>query len=160
MADVLVSYSRQDSSFVTRFASAIESSGKKVWVDTSDIEVFPLAIRSAIEVADAFLFIILPSLVSSGFWEQEVDFALSLNKRLVQELRPRVPDDELPGAIREHNWIPFDERTEFDQPLARVLSALDTDLEHRRSHTRSLTDASSRSALWIGPWHSWTARAS
>ena len=38
MADVFVSYSRTDSPFVARLASAVDSGGKKVWLDTSDIE--------------------------------------------------------------------------------------------------------------------------
>ena len=144
MADVFVSYSRQDSPFVTRLAAAIESNGKNVWIDTSgieDTEVFPLAIRSAIESSDAFLFVISPASVASRFCEQEVDYAHSLNKRLVPVLWDPVPDDELPEAIRERSWIPFEEETAFDGSLSRVMSALDADLEHRRSHTRWLTKA-------------------
>jgi WD40 repeat protein len=144
MADVFVSYSRQDSAFVARLANEIESSGKNVWIDTAgieDTEVFPLAIRSAIESSDAFLFVISPASVGSRFCEQEVDYALSLNKRLVPVLRIPVLDDELPDPIRERNWIPFEEEADFDQALARVLHALDADLAHRRSHTRWLTKA-------------------
>ena len=144
MADVFVSYSRQDSPFVTRLAAAIESNGKKVWIDTSgieDTEVFPLAIRSAIESSDAFLFVISPASVASPFCEQEVDYALSLNKRLVPVLLTRVPDDGIPDPIRERNWIPFEQDTEFEGSLSRVMSALDTDLGYRRSHTRWLTKA-------------------
>ncbi len=144
MADVFVSYSRQDSPFVTRLTDAIESSGKNVWIDTSgieDTEVFPLKIRSAIESSDAFLFVISPASVASRFCEQEVDYAVSLNKRLVPVLRTRVADDELPEPIRDRSWIPFEAETEFEGSLSRVLSALDTDLDHRRSHTRWLTKA-------------------
>ena len=104
--------------------------GKQVWIDTSgieDTEVFPLAIRSAIESSDAFLFVISPAAVASRFCEQEVDYADSLNKRLVPVLRDRVPDEELPEPIRERSWIPFELEAEFDSSLARVLSAL----EHR-----------------------------
>ena len=78
--------------FVARLANEFESSGKNVWIDTAgieDTEVFPLAIRSAIESSDAFLFVISPASVGSRFCEQEVDYALSLNKRLVPVLRSR-----------------------------------------------------------------------
>jgi len=108
MADVFVSYSRHDSPFVTRLANAIESSGKKVWIDTAgieDTEVFPVAIRAAIESSDAFLFVISPASISSRFCEQEVDYAQSFNKRFVPVLRNRVPDDELPDPRAQ--WIPF-----------------------------------------------------
>jgi len=144
VADVFVSYSRQDSAFVTRLAGAIESGGKQVWIDTAgieDTEVFPLAIRSAIETSDAFLFVISPASVASRFCEQEVDYAVLLHKRLVPVLRARVSDEELPEPIRERSWIPFETDTEFAGSLSRVLGALDTDLEHRRSHTLWLTKA-------------------
>lgn len=144
MADVFVSYSRQDAPFVTRLADAIESGGKQVWIDTAgieDTEVFPLAIRSAIEASDAFLFVISPASIASRFCEQEVDYAHSLNKRLVPVLWIQVPDDELPEPMRERSWIPFEADTDLDGSLTRVLSALDADLEHRRSHTRWLTKA-------------------
>jgi WD40 repeat protein len=129
---------------VTRLAEAIESGGKQVWIDTAgieDTEVFPLAIRSAIETSDAFLFVISPASVASRFCEQEVDYAVSLHKRLVPVLRARVSDEELPEPIRERSWIPFETDAEFAGSLSRVLSALDTDLEHRRSHTLWLTKA-------------------
>jgi len=144
MPDVFVSYSRQDSSFVTQLAEAIESSGKQVWIDTSgieDTEVFPRVIRSAIESSDAFLFVISPASVASRFCEQEVDYAVSLNKRLVPVLRAHVADDALPEPIRERSWIPFEADTEFDESFSRVLNALETDLDYRRSHTRWLTKA-------------------
>jgi WD40 repeat protein len=144
MPDVFVSYSRQDSTFVTRLADAISSSGKQVWIDTAgieDTEVFPFAIRSAIESSDAFLFVISPASVSSRFCEQEVDYALSLNKKLVPVLLTRVSDEVLPAPIRDRSWIPFETETEFEGSFDRVLNALDNDLEARRSHTRWLTKA-------------------
>jgi len=162
MADVFVSYSRNDSPFVARLASAIESGGKKVWLDSSDIEdseVFPLAIRSAIESSDAFLFVISPASVASRFCEQEVDYAILLNKRLVPVLRTRVPDEELPEPIRERNWIPFEEATEFDNSVERVLSALDTDLDYRRGHTRWLTKAIGQGESRQEPSASWQRAA-
>jgi len=144
MPDVFVSYSRQDSLFVTRLADAISSSGKQVWLDTEgieDTEVFPLAIRSAIESSDAFLFVISPASLTSRFCEQEVDYAVSLNKRLVPVLLTHVTDEVLPAPIRDRSWIPFDTDTAFEDSVDRVLTALDTDLEHRRNHTRWLTKA-------------------
>jgi len=83
MPDVFVSYSRQNSSFVTQLAEAIESSGKHVWIDTSGIEdtaVFPTVIRSAIESSDAFLFVISPASIAARFCEQEVDYARNVRK--------------------------------------------------------------------------------
>jgi WD40 repeat protein len=142
MTDVFISYSRRDFEFVHLIAARLEARGKVSWVDTAgiaDAEVFPRAIRTAIEAADAFLFVITPASVASGYCDQEVTYARELEKRIVPVLRIAVPDDDAPEEIRHRNWIPFTEDDDFDASLERVVRALDTDLELRREHTHWLT---------------------
>jgi WD40 repeat protein len=130
--------------FVQRLASSLHELGRSPWVDTAgipDAEVFPQAIRTAIEESDAFLFVITPASVGSRFCVQEVDYARNLAKRVVPVLRDRVPDDEIPEEIRNRNWIPFTDGDDYDASLARVVQALDTDLELRKEHTRILVKA-------------------
>ena len=121
MADVFVSYSRRDSEFVTRLAGSVSERGKEVWMDTEEIadaEVFPEAIKHAIEGSDTFLFVITPSSVHSPYCDNEVEYARDLNKRIVPVLREPVPGSELHTEIRDRNWIPFTDDAEFniDQP--------------------------------------------
>jgi WD40 repeat protein len=117
----------------------LKERGKQVWVDVDgirDTERFPEALRRAIESSDAFVFVISPDSVSSEFCEQEVAHAAGLNKRIVPlALRP-VPDTELPEEIRFRNWIPVDGEDPFEAGVERVVSALETDLEWERQHTR------------------------
>ena len=144
MADVFVSYSRRDSEFVRRLADSVSERGKDVWLDTegiADAEVFPEAIKRAIEGSDAFVFVITPSSVESAYCENEVEYARDLQKRIVPVLRDPVPDPELPLEIRDRNWIPFTEDGDFDAGLSRLLTALDTDLEAAKAHTRWLVKA-------------------
>jgi TIR domain-containing protein len=115
MADAFVSYSRRDQEFVGRLTESIAARGKEVWLDTegiSDGEVFPEAIKRAIEGSDAFLFVITPSAVTSAYCENEVEYARKLHKRIVPVLRDPVPDSALPAEIRDRNWIPFTDDSE------------------------------------------------
>jgi TIR domain len=144
MTDVFVSYSRRDSEFVQRLADSVSARGKEVWVDTqgiADAEVFPDAIKRAIEGSDAFLFVITPASVASAYCETEVEYAKGLQKRIVPVLRAPVEDSELPPEIRDRNWIPFTETDEYDASLARLVTALDADLDAVRAHTRWLVKA-------------------
>lgn len=144
MPDVFVSYSRRDGEFVNGLVADLESRGKTVWLDTQGIgdgEVFPEAIRHAIEQSDGFLFIITPESAASQYCEQEVEHALSLNKRVVPVLREPVPDDALPEAIRVRNWIPFTRDVDQASASQRLTDALDTDIEHVHAHTRWLVKA-------------------
>lgn len=135
MADVFISYSRHDADYVARLAEDLESRGKDVWIDVEgirDAEVFPAALRRAIESSDAFLFVISPDSVRSQFCEQEVAHASELNKRIVPLALRDVPDEEIPNEIRFRNWIPAAEQTSVE----RLLAALETDLEWEHQHTR------------------------
>jgi len=144
LADVFISYSRRDAEAVQTLVQGLEHKGKSVWIDSDGIgdgEVFPEAIRAAIAGSDAFLFVITPDAVASRFCEIEVDYALSLNKRLVPVLREPVPDELLPEPIRVRNWIPYTEETAVESTVARLVTALDTDIEHVQAHTRLLVKA-------------------
>ena len=144
MPDVFVSYSRGDSVFVSRLVESIKSRGKDVWVDTEGIadgEVFPEAIKRAIEQSDAFLFVITPASVASSYCENEVEYAREMQKRIVPVLRDPVKDGELPVEIRDRNWVPFTDDAQFDASLERLLRALDTDLQAAKAHTRWLVKA-------------------
>ena len=144
LPDVFVSYSRRDGEFVRALAADLESRGKSVWIDTQGIgdgEVFPDAIRRAIEQSDAFVFVISPESIASRYCKTEVDYAQQLQKRLVPVLRELVEDDGLPEAIRVRNWIPYTPDVDASAAAARLVAALDTDLDHTRAHTRWLVKA-------------------
>jgi WD40 repeat protein len=144
MADVFVSYSRRDADFVQRLASALGERGKEAWIDVDGIrdgEVFPAALRSAIEHSDGFVFVVSPESVASTYCEQEVEHALELNKRIVPVLVRPVEDGLVPEGVRVRNWIPLTERDAFEPGVARVVDALDTDIAWTKEHTRWLLKA-------------------
>jgi WD40 repeat protein len=144
LTDFFISYSRRDAEFVTRLAVVLTERGKEAWVDVEsirDAEVFPAALRAAIEQSDAFLFVVSPDSVASTYCEQEVEHALELNKRIVPLLLRPVADDLVPEGIRVRNWVPFVEPAEFDRSVERVVEALETDLAWAREHTRWLVKA-------------------
>lgn len=89
MADVFISYSRQDQSFVRQLFGALEVAGQDAWVDWEDI---PLTtdwwseIREGIEEAKAFIFVMTPASLSSQVCTLEVSLALQLHKRIIPVL--------------------------------------------------------------------------
>ena len=144
MADVFISYSRRDLAYVERLRTALAARGKDVWLDTDGIadgEVFPEAIKRAIEQSDVFLFVITPSSVHSTYCENEVEHARELQKRIMPVLREPVADSELPAQIRDRNWVPFIDDADFEPGMARLLRALDSDLDAAKAHTRWLVKA-------------------
>lgn len=139
MADVFLSYSRSDSEFVRRLTAALHDRGKDVWVDVDgirDAEVFPEALRRAVESSDAFAFVISPDSVRSSFCEEEVKRAAELNKRIVPLARRPVDDADIPEEVRVRNWIPAQDDGGFESTVERLVNALDADLDWERQHSR------------------------
>src|ERR1700730_2929241 len=135
---MFISYSRRASAFVKRLQKELEGRGKDVWLDVEgirDAEVFPDALRRAIEGSDAFVFVISPDSVNSAFCEQEVGHAVELNKRVVPLALREVPDRDIPQEIRFRNWIPVGDG-DFDTGVDRLVRAVETDLDWERQHTR------------------------
>jgi WD40 repeat protein len=144
MPDVFVSYSRRNSEFVQHLANSVEARGKSLWLDTEGIadgEVFPDALRQAIEASDSFVFVITPESVTSPYCTQEIDHAHAMGKRILPVLRRPVADVDMHAQIRDRNWIPFEADADFDASVDRLVAALDHDLEHARSHTHWLLRA-------------------
>ena len=138
MADVFVSYSRRDAAFVRRLVDGLAARGKDVWIDVEgirDAEVFPAALRSAIEASDGFLFIISPDSLRSGYCVQEVAHAVETGKRIVPVDLGGVGDEDVPEPIRLRNWIPA-RGGDVEAMVERIVGALDADLDHLKDHTR------------------------
>src|SRR4051794_13897091 len=136
MADVFISYSRTDTPFVGALADGLRARGKDVWIDIEgirDAEVFPEALREAIDSSDGFVFIISPASVGSSYCLREVGDAVEAGKRIVPIDYVHVPDDDVPEPIRVRNWIPAGD--DLESTLERVVKALDTDLDHTKAHT-------------------------
>jgi hypothetical protein len=142
VADVFLSYAREDLPFVRRLTAAFQSRGRKVWVDLEDI--IPSArwmeeIRTGITEADAVVFVITPDSVTSKVCRTELDYATEQSKRLVPILARQTPHDDVPLALAELNWLSFLDSTDFEVGVDQLVEVLDTDLAWVRLHTRLLT---------------------
>jgi WD40 repeat protein len=147
VADVFVSYSRADQPFVRELVERLAREGKEAWVDWEGIP--PTAtwldeIYTAIEESGAFLFVISPGSAASKVCRDELAHAEKLGKRIVPVNFRAVDPAELPAALADRNWIAFVDGTRFDESLATLVEALDTDLDWVRQHT-----------LWLGKAREW-----
>ena len=144
-ARVFLSYSRRDAPVARRVVTALEGRRVDAWVDWEDIP--PSAdwwreVCAAIEATDAFVFLISPESVASRVCTDEVLHAVRHGKRLI----PVVCHDigELPpalDAVRRINWIFLRATDPFERGVSLVMTAVDTDLDWVRAHTRLLTRA-------------------
>ncbi len=144
MAEVFISYSRKDKEFVRRLDEALKRREREAWVDWEGIrptEEFMQAIYGAIEGADTFIFVLTPDSVTSVVCGREIAHAVSHNKRIVPLVARDVNAEAVPEAVAKLNWIFCRDSDDFEQATATLITALDTDLDWLRAHTRLLTRA-------------------
>jgi uncharacterized protein with WD repeat len=144
VAQVFISYSRKDNEFVDKLVDALVEKKREVWRDDTNIE--PTAewlkeIFKNIEASDNFLFVISPDSVVSTYARKEIDHAALNNKRIVPILCQPVPDKDIPEAVAKFQRIDFTGSDNFEAKFAKVIAALDTDLDWKKDHTRLLTRA-------------------
>ena len=138
---VFVSYSQRDKAFVQRLCDAFKVHQQTIWVDWEDIPPnadWRQEIFEGIVAANTFLFVLSPDSVASYECGVEIDHALKQNKRLMPILWRDVDPKAVHPALSALNWIYFQDNDNFDHAFQSLLTAINTDLEHVRFHTRLL----------------------
>jgi WD40 repeat protein len=144
VADVFISYSRRDGSFVRGLHAFLTSTGRDVWVDWEDIppaSEWERDIHDSIDAAESFVFVASPSSLDSKYCADELHHAEERGKRIVPLAIDGAAPRAAPAALRQLNWIWCREADDRDTALAALTSALDTDLEWSHAHTRMLVRA-------------------
>jgi hypothetical protein len=144
MADVFISYAREDWDFVLKLHHALAKLNRESWVDWQDIPpttAWLKEIYTGIEAAADFVFVISPESVASATCQKEIAHALANNKRLVPILHRVAPDGDVPDAVARVNWIGFRDSDDFESAFASLTSALDADLDWKRGTV----------GCWCGP---------
>jgi hypothetical protein len=132
MADVFISYSREDQEFVRRLHRNLKRLKRDTWIDWSSIP--PTAkwwreILHGIEAADNFIFVISPTSLASATCQKELAHAAQNSKRLVPVLLKAVPHQDFPRTLAEIQWISFKQKKSFDPALKDLVKAIRTDLD-------------------------------
>jgi WD40 repeat protein len=132
MSDIFISYSRQDSAFVEQLRTALVAQKHSVWVDTSNIlpaSHWRQEIIDAIEAAGVVLFILSPDWVASEVSQRELQYAVTMQKKIVPIVYRDVDHKVINPALAELNWI-FARATDNPvQSFQQILFAIDTDLD-------------------------------
>jgi len=104
MAEVFISYAREDQGFARDLNAALQKLQRDTWIDwrsIPDSAKWRAEIFAAIDAADNFLFIISPDSLRSEMCGQEVAHAVANKKRIVTILYHPVDHDELLLGLKE-----------------------------------------------------------
>ncbi len=147
MAEVFISYSRTDSTFVHALDDHLKSQGRDVWVDWEDIPPasdWEQDIYDNVDAAESFVFVVSVRSLDSQYCGKELARAQQGGKRIVPIACDNADPVAAPAALAQLNWIWCREDDDRDYAFAKLTSALETDLAWAKAHTRLLV----RAAEW------------
>jgi hypothetical protein len=146
---VFISYSRDDLAFADQLDAALGLHDFKIVIDRHGIsggEEWKRRLGSLIREADTVVFVLSPSSANSEICAWEVEEALRVGKRIIPVL-PRPLEGARPHAgLADRNYIffypePKSPGSGFGMGQVALVTALNSDLEWLREHTRYLQRA-------------------
>jgi hypothetical protein len=147
--NVFISYSRDDLGFSDQLDAALGLTGFDATLDRQGIsggEDWKSRLGNLIRDADTVVFVLSPSSARSEICAWEVGEAIRLGKRIVPVLSRPLDGVTPPPQLAGLNYIFFYEEPRspgsgFGSGLVRLVTALNTDLDWLREHTRYLQRA-------------------
>jgi WD40 repeat protein len=118
-----------------------------VWTNKTDIqtgEAFDEAIKRGIEQADNLVFLLSPESVNSTYCQQELDLALSLNKRIIPILVRETDPNQVPSTLRSLQYIDLTDNVQEDDYLldeSQLLKIFHQDAAYYNEHKILLAKA-------------------
>jgi len=116
------SYSRNDSSFVTRLAADLKTAGINAWLDNRDIALgqeWDRAIEAALAKIPRMILILSPSSAASRNVRDEISFAIDSGKEIFPVLYRTC---ELPLQVRRLQYVDF--RDDYEAGRAALIAKL------------------------------------
>ncbi|MEQ9548300.1 MAG: toll/interleukin-1 receptor domain-containing protein [Coleofasciculus sp. G3-WIS-01] len=147
MTQVFISYTNEDRATMEKIRNSLRRESITVWTNTTDIqtgEAFEEAIKRGIEQADNVVYLLSPDSVNSDYAQRELDYAVSLNKRIIPLLVRETPPEQIPLALRDLQYIDLtDNVKEEDYYLdeSQLLKILQQDAAYYNEHKILLTKA-------------------
>jgi len=147
MTQVFISYSEQDRETMEKIRNSLRRESLTVWTNTTDIQTgedFQSAIDRGIEQTDNLVYLLSPDSVESEYVRKEIDYAVSLHKRIIPVLVRETPPESIPKALQGVQYIDLtDNVAEGDYVLdeSKLLKIIHQDEAYYNEHKVFLTQA-------------------
>ncbi|MEG4304198.1 TIR domain-containing protein [Microcoleus sp. D3_18a_C4] len=147
MTQVFISYSEQDRETMEKIRNSLRRESLTVWTNITDIQTgedFQRAIDRGIEQTDNLVYLVSPDSVQSEFVRKELEYAVSLHKRLIPILVRETPPESIPKALQGVQYIDLtDNVEEGDYVLdeSQLLKIIHQDEVYYNEHKVFLTQA-------------------
>lgn len=147
MSQVFLSYAYENEAVMRQIRTSLWRAGFTVWTNTADIqtgETFEAAIKQGVAQADNLVYLLSPDSLNSTYCQQELNYALALNKRIIPVLVSPVEPEQIPPELRSLHYIDLtDNLQEEDYRLdeSQLIKILDQEAVYYYEHKIFLAKA-------------------
>ena len=147
MTQVFLSYAEEDKAIMEQVRRSLRREGFTVWTNTTDIqtgEAFQHAINRGIEETDNLVYLLSPDSLKSEYCQRELDYALSLNKRVIPLLAQKTEPTQIPDMLRSLHYIDLTDNvveTDYQYDESQLLRILSQEAPYFEAHKILLAKA-------------------
>ena len=147
MTQVFLSWTEEDQAIMEPIRRALIREGITVWVNKTDIKTgadFQVAINHGIERADQVVYLISPASLQSAYCQEEISYALSLNKQIVPLLIQSIDLEKISPELRSLEFINFTDNQQpedYQRDIDVLIRSLFEEATYYEQHKRLLTKA-------------------
>ncbi|MEM7773227.1 MAG: toll/interleukin-1 receptor domain-containing protein, partial [Cyanobacteria bacterium P01_A01_bin.37] len=147
MTQVFLAHASEDEPTMHMIRRSLQREGITVWVSSTDIqsgEDFRSAINRGIEQADTVVYLLSPDSQSSEYCRHELEYALSLNKRVIPILICPTEPELIPDELQSLQYIDLTKDRDaiaYQNENARLIKVLNEDASYFEAHKIFLSQA-------------------
>ncbi|MDJ0703564.1 MAG: TIR domain-containing protein [Leptolyngbyaceae cyanobacterium MO_188.B28] len=147
MTHVFLSYAEEDKAVMENVRRSLRREGFTVWTNTTDIQTgvaFQQAIDQGIEEADNLVYLLSPDSLKSEYCQRELDYASSLNKRVIPLLARPTELTQIPDVLRALQYIDLTDNVvemDYQQDESQLLRILRQEAPYYEAHKILLVKA-------------------
>ena len=147
MSQVFLAHAEEDAVLAEKVRHSLIREGITVWTSGRDIatgEDFQKAINRAIEEADNVVYLLSASSLQSNYCQHEINYALSLNKRIIPLLARPLDPAQIPEALRDLQYINLTDNVaaaDYQLDESQLLKILWQDAAYYKKHKILLAKA-------------------
>lgn len=147
MTQVFLAHADSDDAIAEQIRRSLMRYGLTTWVNNIDIQtgtIFQEAIQRGIEEADNVVYVISPASLKSEYCQQEIQYALSLNKRIIPVLARPIDADQMPPELANIQYIDLTDNTietDYHYDESQLIRSLRQDVAYYETHKILLVKA-------------------
>jgi len=147
MTEVFLAYAEDNRSTAEQIRNSLRRAGFTVWTNRTDIQVgaeFQQVIDRGIEEANNVVYLLSSAAIASPYCQQELEYALALNKRIIPVLVEAIAPEQIPPDIRGLQYIDLtdnEQAADYQQDESQLLQVLRQDAAYHETHKLLLAKA-------------------